>query len=1073
MNFNLLNHERGGANSADDLDHICKQWLVATKCIHSLGQNCYLYDENGGEGTTDVLIETDENQLQISTECEIPSNDDNCLKDACKVHTYFAGAIAHYINITGYTLFQADVGFCRGDRGVNRQDAVVMQCIGSAEDPASLFFEALQCSCENGISEVDNCPGGAVEMCASCFNGYHLVGDLCEIDVCACVNGVAATGSTCPLHETTFCESCNLGYSIISTNLTRTMINDCSINVCLCENGNAAIGENCPEPDFFLCETCDAAFHNETGMIQINEIFTVTCENNICSCENGTASTGSNCVHGSEHCESCFDDSFYMDDESVCGQKKCSCTNGTAVESVDCVNHLENDCMFCDLGYHLASSGVRLITCEENICVCDHGANTVGTACSVNLSQFCASCDEGYELNENNECIRGDFECWCPYGNAEFECITNGIECSACSTGLAEGQFDNAGGFCVDSDFDNDWESEGCAIRNMKILNIPEQNRIYSSVRNNDETGTGYARSMIGSEQTWSADVSGSGQAWSRENEFGVPIIENEEWIDVQWMVLDLGTIDETTLVGLAIQGSAISEEYVNLVKIRSALRGTTDFNTISLCDKTVQECPAPDCELCAEATTSNLYGAVLPHCLCPNVGNIEAGYAMGYQNTHTGGAYTRFTGPDLSMNPENQGYANSIQLGFMNGTFFNGQERHEQALFNKPYSSSDLQFVQVQVYKWTGAPAMRVGILICGKCPEGYFEDENNTCWPKICTCSNGVESVAENCLWNGSEFCQSCDSGFTLANGVCIDSSSSTAICTCENGVGAVGFECPETEMNYCRMCYYGYVLHDNVCRLDHYSCPEDGGCISCDAGFVLLNGDCVYYSYNCPGCASCELGYTLSNGFCIMNNFSGESCPTGYYLVDGVCMYSQYYSESCETGYVQINGVCIFQQYSCNGCISCPSGYVFSNGICLYTNFPGTGSCPEGYVYSDGRCVYYSYPGGDSCPVGYVLENGFCIWSNYDCFNCSSCENGFLLLNGVCFHPGSEVCNCQNGTAAVVSTGGCPQDGSEYCTTCENGYFNADGLCHISYQTCQNGCESCPVNYILSNGICVFSH
>ena len=213
--LNENSNELGGSTPVDDLDIICKQWSVATKCIHSLGQNCYQYDQ---QPTTDISIETGVNGLQISTQCEIPSNDDLCLQDACKVHTYFANKIAEEINNNSYVLFHGSEEFCRGGRGVNQLESVIMQCSGTADEPATLHFSALQCTCENGNSAVGNdCPGAGSEVCSSCNEGYHLDGNTCSLDVCNCDNGVAATGSSCPLNNSTYCDSCNVGYSIIQT----------------------------------------------------------------------------------------------------------------------------------------------------------------------------------------------------------------------------------------------------------------------------------------------------------------------------------------------------------------------------------------------------------------------------------------------------------------------------------------------------------------------------------------------------------------------------------------------------------------------------------------------------------------------------------------------------------------------------------------------------------------------------------------------------------------------------------------------------------------------------------------
>ena len=105
------NQGLGGSADVDDLDIICKHWQLATKCIHTLGQNCFEYE---GEELTDIFIKTDENGLQIQTQCDIDSNaGDACLIDACKVHTYFADKIATFINNESYVLFHGSEEYCR------------------------------------------------------------------------------------------------------------------------------------------------------------------------------------------------------------------------------------------------------------------------------------------------------------------------------------------------------------------------------------------------------------------------------------------------------------------------------------------------------------------------------------------------------------------------------------------------------------------------------------------------------------------------------------------------------------------------------------------------------------------------------------------------------------------------------------------------------------------------------------------------------------------------------------------------------------------------------------------------
>ena len=76
------------------------------------------------------------------------------------------------------------------------------------------------------------------------------------------------------------------------------------------------------------------------------------------------------------------------------------------------------------------------------------------------------------------------------------------------------------------------------------ILNLSEQSRSYSSVYNNNAIGTGYARSMIDSDQTWAAGSNNTSQ----------------------WLIMDIG--EEKTIIGVQIQGSKTHNVWVKTFKV-------------------------------------------------------------------------------------------------------------------------------------------------------------------------------------------------------------------------------------------------------------------------------------------------------------------------------------------------------------------------------------------------------------------------------------------------------------------------------------------------------------------------
>merc|ERR1711939_192475 len=88
----------------------------------------------------------------------------------------------------------------------------------------------------------------------------------------------------------------------------------------------------------------------------------------------------------------------------------------------------------------------------------------------------------------------------------------------------------------------------------MKVYyaGVPEDKRTYSSVWDNNAIGTGHARSMIDSEQAWSAKTNQAGE----------------------WMQLDLG--EAKTVVGTVIQPRGENYQYVTEYTVSTSLDGNS-----------------------------------------------------------------------------------------------------------------------------------------------------------------------------------------------------------------------------------------------------------------------------------------------------------------------------------------------------------------------------------------------------------------------------------------------------------------------------------------------------------------
>jgi proprotein convertase subtilisin/kexin type 5 len=299
-------------------------------------------------------------------------------------------------------------------------------------------------------------------------------------------------------------------------------------------------------------------------------------------------------------------------------------------------------------------------------------------------------------------------------------------------------------------------------------------------------------------------------------------------------------------------------------------------------------------------------------------------------------------------------------------------------------------------------------------------------------------------------------------------------------------------------------------------------DGYCLTCYAGYDLVNGTCLFSSSNTAPvtdagckvwqngkCNQCSDFWTFnSNGACIpvndqcktYNTTDGEclSCYSGYDLVNGSCLYSESNSAKptdagcstwdwanakctvCSTNWVfDSNGLCIPVSDQCRTsntqglCDSCYRGYDIVNGSCVFSS---SNSAP----LADAGCHIWNWTTNacEVCSDRWVLANtGACAQVSDLCETyssngfCSSCYAGYDLANGTCVYSSSNT--------AAPADSGCSKWVKGACQACSVGWvFNANGKCITvsdqckTYDAASGDCLSCYNGYDLVNGSCLYS-
>ena len=351
--------------------------------------------------------------------------------------------------------------------------------------------------------------------------------------------------------------------------------------------------------------------------------------------------------------------------------------------------------------------------------------------------------------------------------------------------------------------------------------------------------------------------------------------------------------------------------------------------------------------------------------------------------------------------------------------------------------------------------------------CPLGFgkgsVEDEEgqpyNACLPCSAGCLSCDTIEPTGCIW--------CAAGyfFRFDTGTC--TKDCPALGAFYNGADLDNPECMPCEENCaacwsgedCFECDAGWDLLDGDCVQDCLSygpyVAEDGICESCATGCAT----CINAPANCTSCWAdylyenpsqciprCETGYyyapepiddcepcSPSCADCEEEPTLCVACPPGLFLENGQCK-------------LQCNGVSLFADHDTNRCEPC-------HPACVQCYGPGLDQC---YECSEG---FYLDPAADhcvrDCPAGFVeqswgpLTGRECLSCAPDCAacegeasNCTACPTGSYLLGSECVDAGdcpAGTCPAVNGRCETCAVGCTACVGhADRCTGCVPGFY-----------------------------------
>lgn len=376
-------------------------------------------------------------------------------------------------------------------------------------------------------------------------------------------------------------------------------------------------------------------------------------------------------------------------------------------------------------------------------------------------------------------------------------------------------------------------------------------------------------------------------------------------------------------------------------------------------------------------------------------------------------------------------------------------------------------------------------------------FKLQSNTCT---------AASAVANCLayFFSTEVCQTCNTGFTLWNNLCIPDSDFSSNCsvfslttlkcifchpqftlettssTCAPLTAISNCQVYHFDSIYCKSCLTNpsFTLFFNYCIatasvVDNCIEYTDFLCTRCrQSHYLNLNlciagttADCHLFRLNSDVCQLCTpTTFTVFGNTCISAANYNSLCLL---FENGVCTYCLpgYFvdgTNACAAGTV-LN--CLFYKSDQSLCQKCDSNRFLFDNFC-YQNSAAISECRQ-YLSADNSCLH--------CSQNHYLLNSFacqavtvvasCDRYRFDRNECWRCLANFNLANGNCVPDSSYSQNCLVYSSANV------------CTTCDFKYVLSAGQCSLmSVTNCLKNivnldtCQICSAGRYLASNRCV---
>lgn len=898
--------------------------------------------------------------------------------------------------------------------------------------------EIMTCVCEHGtpvVNEPTICTSQGATKCSACNRDYEFLNPsshTCDQKICNCVNGEELTGVDCKNHYVTSqVQSCQTnGCSQYFHNEANT--NDCVANVCVCENGNK-IDNNCKTHESSKCDSCNPGYElNGTANTEGTACLPITC-----TCHNGQGLSNGDCTDSNLHIcivDSC-DGGFAYDSTDQRCKPECTCANGTPQSLDDCGGSGNNECSACDFGYNLSGE-----ECIKNVCTCANGRTTADTLCDTNQLNNCVECQLGYTARitsvgdrDHKSCIKRD-DCTCQYGNPAPICADGREECES--------------GTCTNVATQSKSQFSYTYNSNAETHSIITCTAKTCTCANGTPKSEGYCTNTD-SDQCDDCDPN-----YTPDGDACVGYT----------CKCDHGTVSpEGDCTGAGNHECASCNQYYH-----------HQNGDHSECVENVCEChvgtavPNAECEVHGEqqcATCSDAGYKLDSNARCvPRVCKCNHGTGVS-------------DGTCLSDSVErcafcDRGYKLTYEQTQFMSEFYESQDPSVQ---DPNVPNPIIDFFQETCVR-----------LDCQDLDYMKLDASGNACENKVCSCSNGLPLLNEDCTDDTIEMCQSngCFPGYKIQGTECVSDNE----CTCANGLAATGLNCNTGGAEKCQSCYPGFQLKGDVCDTIVCQCQNgqavsDGTCYdatwnhchSCNAGFHLKHDNArAYFSENdglhfVSSCepditCRCDFGQPASGTDCVNDNdHTCEFCYSPGYSLDSNkhCVKNQC---NCEHGTGAADGTCTHSDI--NKCVACDEGFHLevvestdaynSMSVVCVANVPDCAGNTHPEVHENGSV---------SCKANVCLcPNGQPVADcpRHNSFNCQSCNSGFEAEGDLC----SEIipeCECQFGVPARGDD--CPTAGSTKCTSCYTQGYQLDANQNCVPKTCQ--CENgSPV----ANGSCL---